>query len=60
MLRYRSALYVGFESVKATRYLEELMAGGFLIKHRAGRSNYYVNLALLEILTAEQMTSVTH
>lgn len=40
----------------ATRYLDELTTGGFLTKHRVGRSNYYVNVPLLEILTGEQMT----
>ncbi len=30
----------------ATKYLEALVADGFLQKHKVGRSNYYVNLAL--------------
>jgi hypothetical protein len=34
----------------ATKYLEALVAGGFLAKQRLGRSNYYVNLALDRIL----------
>ncbi len=35
----------------ATKYLEDLTGAGFLQKHRAGRSNYYINLALYKILT---------
>lgn len=34
----------------ATKYLDALTAGGFLQKMSAGRSNYYVNTALLEII----------
>lgn len=35
----------------AAKYLDALAASGFLHKHRVGRSNYYVNIALYEILT---------
>ena len=35
----------------ATRYLDALSDGGFLSKQKIGRSNYYINLALTEILT---------
>ena len=34
----------------ATKYLEELVAGGFVSKHKGGRSNYYINIALNQIL----------
>jgi Fic family protein len=34
----------------ATKYLEELVAGGFISKHKGGRSNYYINIALNQIL----------
>jgi Fic family protein len=34
----------------ATKYLEALVAAGFLHKQKVGRSNYYVNLALNQIL----------
>ncbi|HEY3329071.1 MAG TPA: Fic family protein [Capsulimonadaceae bacterium] len=37
----------------ATKYLDELAAGGILDKRKVGRSNYYVNLALWRILTGE-------
>jgi Fic family protein len=35
----------------ATKYLDALVADGFLQKRKIGRSNYYVNLPLYEILT---------
>lgn len=34
----------------ATKYLDKLAASGFLVKHRIGRSNYYINTALVSIL----------
>lgn len=34
----------------ATKYLEALVEAGFLRKHKVGRSNYYMNLALNQIL----------
>ncbi|MCK9282750.1 MAG: Fic family protein [Rhodocyclaceae bacterium] len=37
----------------ATKYLEALVAGGFLQKRKVGRSNYYINVPLFEILTRE-------
>ena len=39
----------------ATKYLEALTQGGFLRKQRVGRSNFYVNLALYDILTGPPM-----
>jgi Fic family protein len=39
--------------VTAMRYLDSLCEGGFLSKHKMGRSNYYVNDALYSILTSE-------
>lgn len=41
--------------VTATKYLETLTASGFLRKRKHGRSNYYINLALVPILTGEAM-----
>ncbi|HVT03913.1 MAG TPA: Fic family protein [Thermoanaerobaculia bacterium] len=35
----------------ASKYLEALTEGGFLAKHKVGRSNYYINGALCSILT---------
>ena len=40
--------------ITATRYLELLTGDGILRKHRVGRTNYYVNLALTRILTDER------
>lgn len=37
--------------ITATKYLDELVAGGFLDKRKIGRSNYYVNRALYDLLT---------
>jgi Fic family protein len=39
----------------ATKYLDALTDGGFLQKHKKGRSNYYINLALNAILTRDSM-----
>ncbi len=36
----------------ASKYLDALTAGGFLVKKKIGRSNYYINEALTAILTA--------
>ncbi len=37
----------------ATKYLEALVAGGFLVKRKIGRSNYYINMPLYGTLTGE-------
>lgn len=42
----------------ATKYLDALTAGGFLVKRKVGRSNFYINHALNAILTGETMQSV--
>ena len=39
----------------ATRYLNELAKGGFLVKRKVGRSNYYINLPLCRILAGDEM-----
>jgi hypothetical protein len=39
----------------ATKYLDALVAGGFLAKRKIGRSNYYINLPLYGILTGEAL-----
>lgn len=41
--------------ITATRYLELLAAGGFLVKRKFGRSNYYINAPLYSILTGETL-----
>jgi Fic family protein len=38
----------------ASKYLEKLTTGGFLQKRKIGRSNYYLNVALYPILTADE------
>lgn len=42
--------------ITATRYLEALVEHGFLTKQKRGRSNFYMNMALLAILTSERFT----
>jgi Fic family protein len=37
--------------ITATKYLDALATGGFVQKQKLGRGNYYVNVALSEILT---------
>lgn len=41
---------LGVSRLTASKYLDALAAGGFVEKHKMGRSNYYVNLALNQIL----------
>lgn len=38
----------------ATRYLDALVAGDFLVKRKIGRSNYYVNARLYALLTGAE------
>lgn len=42
----------GVSRLTASKYLDALVAGGFVQKNKIGRSNYYVNLALNQILLA--------
>lgn len=46
---------LGFTRLTATRYLDKLAEDGFLRKEKVGRANYYMNVALLEILTGDSM-----
>ncbi|WP_353267850.1 hypothetical protein [Gemmatimonas sp.] len=39
--------------VTATKYLNALVEHGMLRKLRAGRSNYYINIRLFDILARE-------
>lgn len=41
--------------VTATKYLDALVQGGFVQKQKVGRTNYYVNAPLYDILTRESM-----
>ncbi len=45
---------LGVSRPTATRYLELLTADGFLQMQKIGRSNYYINTALYEILTRSE------
>lgn len=42
--------------ITATKYLDALVDDGFLRKEKIGRTNYYINIALNDILTGESMT----
>jgi Fic family protein len=44
---------LGVSRLTAMRYLDELSAGGVLRKLKVGRSNFYINVALFEILAGE-------
>lgn len=46
---------LGVSRVTATKYLDELVDGRFLHKQKIGRSNYYINLPLFEVLAGENM-----
>jgi Fic family protein len=41
----------------ATKYLDALTKKGFLEKQKIGRSNYYINVPLVQILTGDVMTT---
>ncbi|WP_336952353.1 Fic family protein [Sphingobium aromaticivastans] len=38
----------------ATKYLDELAESGMLLKHRAGRNNYYINQPLVELFVERE------
>lgn len=42
----------------ATKYLDALAGAGFVQKVKVGRSNYYINLALNEILTKQDVVEL--
>ena len=44
---------LGVSRITATKYLEALTEGGFVQKHKVGRGNYYVNLALNKVLQGQ-------
>lgn len=48
---------LGVSRLTAARYLDALVDDGFLRKHRKGRTNFYVNVALYGILTGDAMVS---
>lgn len=43
----------------ATRYLDALAQDGILLKQKRGRTNYYINIALNEILTRQSLREGT-
>ena len=42
---------LGVSRLTATKYLDALVEGGFLLKQKRGKSNYYINVPLVRILT---------
>jgi Fic family protein len=45
---------LGVSRLTATKYLDQLAAGGFLTKRKIGRSSYYINGALFHILAGDE------
>jgi len=43
---------LGVSRITATKYLEQLVEQGFLVKQKVGRANYYINSPLCELLIA--------
>lgn len=39
----------------ATKYLDELAESGLLLKHRAGRNNYYINQSLVDLFMEREV-----
>lgn len=50
---------LGVSRLTATKYLDALTEAGFLAKQRVGRSNFYINIALYDILTAPEMVTTS-
>ncbi len=50
---------LGVTRLTASKYLEALVSGGVLKKQKVGRSNYYINEPLVQILTGDAMTDGT-
>ena len=48
---------LGVTRVTATKYLEELVEKKVLTKQKVGRDNYYINVALCEVLISSTTTS---
>lgn len=46
---------LGVSRLTATKYLDKLAEAGFLVKGKAGRSSFYRNMTLYDILTAPGM-----
>ena len=44
--------HLGVTRLTATKYLDQLTATGLLRKEKLGRNNYYVNVALFDLLAS--------
>jgi Fic family protein len=49
---------LGVSRLTATKYLDKLTEAGFLVKRKVGRTSYYINMALYDILTGPGMQSL--
>ena len=47
---------LGVSRLTATKYLDQLAAGGVLEKTRVGRNNYYINRPLFALLSGGEQT----
>ncbi|MBN4053386.1 Fic family protein [Haliea sp. AH-315-K21] len=45
---------LGVSRITATKYLEALTEKGFITKHKAGRNNYYINEALIQLIMRQE------
>ena len=45
---------LGITRITATKYLNELTEQGFVTKHKAGRTNYYVNEPLVRLISQQE------
>jgi Fic family protein len=46
--------HLGVTRLTATKYLDQLTAAGLLRKEKLGRNNYYVNVALFDLLARSE------
>jgi len=45
---------LGISRITASKYLNQLAEYGFVKKHKIGRTNYYVNEALVRLITRQE------
>ena len=46
---------LGVSRITATKYLDQLAEHGFVVKHRAGRNNYYINEPLVALIIRQEV-----
>ena len=45
---------LGVSRITATKYLTQLTNKGFVTKHKFGRTNYFVNEALMQLIASQE------